>query len=271
MFDLSTYLTRISLAARPTPDEAGLHALHRAHRLAIPFENLDIALGRPIAIDSAAVAAKLVTAKRGGYCFEHHRLFADALAALGFIARPLTGQVLLSGTATPPGTHALSLVTIAGQDWIADPGFGGSYAPPMPLVDGAQATATDGARFVLRAATDGWLLLRDGDPGTTDGRGGGAGWRPQYRFTLGEVSEADLASGNAWTSTDPDSRFVRHRIVSIVLPHGFARLTDRHYRRQVGAAVSEAEITDPRVYRLRLSLMFGIDLTAEQVVRLALL
>lgn len=270
MFDLPAYLTRIRLPARPTLDQHGLHTLHRAHRLAIAFENLDVALGRPIAIDSGAVFAKLVAASRGGYCFEHNRLFADALAALGFAARPLLGQVLLSGTATPHGTHTLSLVTIDGQPWIADPGFGGSYAPPMPLADGAEATATDGARFFLRAEDDGWLLLRDGDPGTTDGRGGGAGWRPQYRFTLAEVSDADLAAGNAWASTDPASRFVRQRIVSIVLPHGFARLTDRHYRRQVGSEVSEAEIADARVYRMRLGLMFGIELTAIEVAAFGL-
>ena len=270
MFDLVAYLARLRLPTRPALDGHGLDALHRAHRLAIPFESLDVALGRPIAIDSPSVFAKLVTARRGGYCFEHNRLFADALAALGFVARPLAAQVLLSGTATPFGTHTLSLVTIDGQNWIADPGFGGSYTPPMPLIDGAEATSTDGARFVLRAEDDGWLLLRDGDPGTTDGRGGGEGWRPQYRLTTATVTEADPAAGNAWASGDPDSRFVRHRIVSIVLPSGFARLTDRHYLQQVGSAVSEAEISDPNVYRLRLADIFGIDLTATEVAMLGL-
>ena len=268
MFDLDPYLARLRLPARPTRDRHGLQALHRAHRLAIPFESLDVALGRPIAIDSAAVFAKLVGAGRGGYCFEHNRLFGDALAALGFAARPLLARVLLGASEPPPLTHVLSLVAIDGQDWIADPGFGGSYAPPLPLADGAEATATDGARFLLRAGDGGWTLLRDGDPGTTDGRDGGAGWRPQYRFTTAAVEEADLAMGNWWSSTHPGSRFVRHRIVSIVLPHGFARLTDRAYRRQVGTEVSDGEITDPRVYRMRLSLMFGIDLTPAEVDRL---
>ena len=268
MLDLTAYLARVRLPARPTLDRHGLHALHRAHRLAIPFENLDVPLGRAVRIDSGPVFAKLVTARRGGYCFEHNRLFGDALAALGFAARPLLARVLLSGTATPPGTHTLSLVVLDGEEWIADPGFGGSYAPPMPLADGAAATATDGARFRLAREGEGWRLDRDGDPGTTDGRGGGDGWRPQYRFTAAVVTDAALAAGNAWAATDPDSRFVRHRIVSLVLPRGFARLTDRHYRRQVGKDVSEGEITDPRVYRMRLSLMFGIDLTHAEVRQL---
>ena len=266
MFDLDAYLARIRLPARPTLDHHGLQALHRAHRLSIPFENLDVALGRLIRIDSGSVFAKLVTGKRGGYCFEHNRLFADALAALGFSARTVTGQVLLNGAPTPPGSHALQLVTLEGQDWIADPGFGGSYAPPMSLEEGAEAIATDGARFSLRREGDGWTLFRDGDPGTTDGRGAGTGSRPQYRFLLAEVTDAALEASNDWVQSAPGTRFVDHRVVSIVLPHGFARLTDRSYRRQVGTEVNEGEITDPRVYRMRLSLMFGIDLTRDEVM-----
>ena len=112
--------------------------------------------------------------------------------------------------------------------------------------------------------------LRDGDAATTDGRGGGTGFRPQYSFELARVWDTDLALSNHWASTAPDSRFRRVRVVSIVLPHGFATLTDRQYRRRAGTEGSEAEITDPRVYRMRLSMMFGIDLSVERVAELGL-
>ena len=271
MFDLDAYLHRIRLPARVTLDTHGLARLQRAHRLAIPFENLDVALGRAIAIDSAGVFAKLVTAGRGGFCFEQNRLFGDALAALGFMARPVLARVWLGVDEPAPLTHVLSLVTIDGQDWIADAGFGGSYAPPMPLVDGAEATAPDGARFRLGVDdTHGWMLWRDGQAGSTDGRGAGEGWQRQYSFTPAPVFAADLAMGSHWAATAPDSRFVRHRIVSLVLPNGFASLTDRQYRRRAGADETAGEIGDPRVYRMRLSLMFGIDLSKEDVGGLGL-
>jgi N-hydroxyarylamine O-acetyltransferase len=108
------------------------------------------------------------------------------------------------------------------------------------------------------------MLLRDGHPGLTDGRATGEGWQPQYSFTTDHVWDADLGLANHWTSTAPDSRFRQATIVSIVLPRGFAALTDRHYRRRVGQDETAATIGDPRVYRMRLSLMFGIDLTAEE-------
>ncbi|WP_375381706.1 arylamine N-acetyltransferase [uncultured Sphingomonas sp.] len=272
MFDLDAYLARIDMPVRPTPDAAGLTRLQHQHRLSVPFENLDVRLGRPIAIDSATVFAKIVGERRGGYCFEQNRLFLDALAALGFAARPLLARVWLGvpedGPA-PPLTHTFSLVEVEGQDWIADAGFGGSYTPPMPLVDGAQAEAPDGARFRLEAVNAaGWMLWRDGPAATTDGRGTGEGWRRQYGFTLAPVEEADLAMGNHWASTAPGTRFVTHSIASLVLPHGFASLTDRHYRRRSGESAAEGTITDPRVYRMRLGLLFGIQLTAEEAERL---
>lgn len=270
-FDLDAYLARIALPAAPAPDAEGLAMHQRAHRLGIPFENLDIILGRGIAIDPGAVFAKLVTARRGGYCFEHNRLFGDALAALGFTARPLLARVWLGMEAAPPRTHTLSLVTIDGQDWIADAGFGGSYAPPMTLADGATADAPDGARFRLaRDPLHGWMLERHGDPATTDGRGAGHGWQAQYSFTLEPVFPADLMLSNHWTSTAPDSRFRMRCIVSQVLPRGFASLTDRSYRRRNGDNEAGGEIDSARAYRVRLSMLFGIDLAEEEVARLGL-
>ncbi|MBS0479841.1 MAG: arylamine N-acetyltransferase [Proteobacteria bacterium] len=269
-FDLDAYLSRIRLPARPTLDDLGLAAVQRAHRLAIPFENLDIRLGRGIRIDSGAVFAKLVTAKRGGYCFEQNRLLLDALTALGFTARPLLARVWLGATETPGLTHMTLLVTIDGQDWIADAGFGGSYCPPIRLADHAEVTGPDGATHRLIVDQRGWVLQRNGHPAATDGRGEGDDWVDQYSFTLSPVTQADMNISNHWTATAPGTRFVDLVVVSIVLPTGFASLTDRAYRRYAGGEETCAVIDDPRVYRLRLSMMFGIDLSADEVAALGL-
>ena len=271
-FDLPAYLARIGLHEPPPADADGLATLQRAHRQAIAFENLDIILGRPIAIDSKAVFAKLVSARRGGYCFEHNRLFLDALAALGIAARPLLARVWLGASIVPPKTHTLSLLTIAGRDWIADCGFGGSYTPPMALEDGAEAQTADGASHRLRRDPEhGWMLERHGRPEHTDGRGAGhEGWLPQYSLTCEPVWAADLALSNHWTSTGPASRFVAAPIVSIVLPRGFATLTGRHYRRTTVAEATSGDLASARAYRVRLSMLFGIDLATEEVEQLGL-
>lgn len=271
-FDLDAYLARIGLKEQPAADIDGLLTVQRAQRLTIPFENLDIILGRGISLDPSAVFDKLVIARRGGYCFEQNQLFLRALEALGFEARPLLARVWLGASEPQPKTHTLNLVTIDGREWIADAGFGGSYTPPLPLADGSHIETGDGARHRLRLDADhGWMLERSGDPSHTDGRGKAhEGWLPQYSFTLDSVFPADLLLSNHWTSTAPGTRFTSFRIVSICLPNGFASLMDRHYTRANSGQSNSGEIESAKVYRMRLSLMFGIDLTVEDVAALGL-
>ncbi|MFW2852409.1 arylamine N-acetyltransferase family protein [Sphingomonas sp. TX0543] len=271
MFNLAAYLARVDLPETPGADVDGLAAVQRAQRLAIPFENLDVMLGRGIAIDSGSVFDKLVTRGRGGYCFEQNRLLGDALTALGFASRPLLARVWLGVSEPQPLTHTLTLVSVEGEEWIADAGFGGSFAPVMPLVDGVETASPDGALHRLeRDGEFGWMLLRQGIPVGADGRAGGEGWQRQYSFDLRTVYENDLAIGNLWASTAPDSRFTQSAIVSLVLPRGFAALADRNYRRYSSEGETSAEIIDPRVYRMRLSLMFGLDLSVEEIAALGL-
>ena len=269
--DLDAYLARIGLGLPPTADAEGLAIVQRAHRLAIPFENLDVRLGRGISLNPEHVFEKLVHKRRGGYCFEQNQLFLRALTAIGFDARPLLARVWLMATDIPPRTHTLTLVRIDGQDWIADPGFGGSYSPPMMLFDGSEATAPDGAQFRLSLTEDhGWLLERRGDPASTDGRTTTEGWMAQYSFTLENVATIDLELSNHWTSTRPDTRFTTLSVVSLCLPSGFATLTDRHYTRRNGDQHVEADIESATAYRLRLNFVFGIALDDVEVGGLGL-
>lgn len=271
------YLTRIGVDRAPATDPAALALLQRAHRLAIPFENLDIMLGRGIAVDRDAVFAKLVTRQRGGYCFEQNGLFVAMLGELGFVARPLLARVWLLGPGeVPPRTHMLVLVTFGDDRWIADVGFGGSFTPVLPLVDGAEAESPDGARHRLRRAAmpgdpDGeWLLERLGVASATDGRGSGDGWQPQYGFALSAVAPADIAQANHWTATAPGTRFTSLHIASRVLPAGFAALTDRQFSRSESGAVETRMVETPEDYRALLADVFGIALQPDEVARLPL-
>src|SRR3954462_15972049 len=85
-FDLDAYLYRISLGGRPKPTLEALAVIVGAHCLAIPYENIDVLLGRPPKLDMASLQAKLVSGRRGGYCFEQNLLLRAALRPLGFRA-----------------------------------------------------------------------------------------------------------------------------------------------------------------------------------------
>lgn len=227
-FDLKRYLRRIGLGAPPSLDLVGLRAVHRAQLEAIPFENLDVLMGRGIEVEPGAVFAKLVEAERGGYCFECNGLLCEALRALGFEARLLLGRVVFGGgEATPPLTHAVVLVTLGKGRYVVDAGFGGGTPrAPLALQDGAEASEAD----------LGWRLVEDPEfswrmRGIHRGE-----WVDLYVFGLAEVYPADLALGNHWTSTHPSSHFAKLPTLARHLPRG-GRITlvgDRLTRRVEG-------------------------------------
>jgi N-hydroxyarylamine O-acetyltransferase len=248
--DLDAYLGRIGLPGPPPPTLAGLVALQRAHRRSIPFENLDIPLGRGISLDPGAVFAKLVGARRGGYCFEQNALFLAALGALGFVARPLLARVWLDATEVPPRTHALSLVTVDGLEWTADAGFGGSDVPPMRLVDGAETVVEGVHHRLTQDPNHGWMLTRNG--------------QPQYSFTLERVHPVDLAMANHWVATMPGSRFVTQRIATLLGEGGLVSLNGTRLSHGGGAT----DVTDAVAYRAVLADRFGIVVSAKEAARL---
>ncbi len=271
---LQAYLRRIGLDEAPTRDASGLARWLAAHRQSIPFENLDIPLGRGIAVDSDSVFNKLVVARRGGYCFEQNRLFSDMLAAAGFANRPMLARVRLQVPAgqTPPRTHVLLLVDVADEAWIADAGFGGSFVPPLPLEDGAAARTPDGAAHRLRRLGEAgrlageWVLERAGPVEATDGRfADDPNWQAQYSFDLAEVASEDLEQCNHWTSTRPGTRFTTLHIVSRVLPDGFAALTDRRLTFYSGGEAQTRTITDIGDYASSLRELFGLEIDEERV------
>jgi N-hydroxyarylamine O-acetyltransferase len=270
VFNLARYLQRINLSDVSVADSETLSRLQFAHRLSIPFENIDVKLGKPVEIDSGAVYEKLVGRARGGYCFEQNQLFLDALTSLGFTARTLLARVWLGSDSTPPKTHSLILVTIEDEQWIADAGFGGSFVPPMRLVAGTRVQAPDGARYLLQQTEpSNWLLSRI--PAPSDGAAGSEGdSQAQYSFDLSEVFHADLALANHWTSTAPDSLFRNQQFVNAVLPQGFVSLVDRKLQETVGPERRTTVIDTRQAYLTVLADRFGISVSADEVEALGL-
>lgn len=201
--DLPAYLRRIGLESPPSPTLEGLFSLHRAHAASIPFENLDILLGRGISLDLPSLEAKLVAARRGGYCFEQNTLFAAALTALGFPVTPLGARVRLGGRTDGPRTHMLLSVAASGRNWLCDVGFGGGGPwEPLPL-EPAGEVAQGAWRF--RVVEEGReRVLQNVGPG---------GWRDLYGFTLEPQLPLDYAVANYYTSTHPNSMFTKIPVV----------------------------------------------------------
>lgn len=256
-FDVDAYLKRIGLGAPPAPTAEGLHALHRAQPLAIPFENFDILLGRGISLEPEAVFDKLVRRPRGGYCFEVNGLFLRALQAFGFEARALLGRVHIAGPVTGR-SHQLSLVRVGGEDWIADVGFGsGTALAPMRLVLDEPQQVPGSVRRYVADETYGTVLQQRGEDG----------WSNLYSFDMCHVIDSDRAMGNHFTSTHPGSFFTWARVATRPTATGRVSLMDYTLRRVEDGreTVTRLEEGEPYLAALRENFGIGIDAPYEAI------
>jgi len=246
---IEAYLQRVRLARAPRPDLGGLRELHHAQFFTIPFENFDVLAGRGIDLDPDVVFEKLVSSRRGGYCFELNGLMLRVLSTLGFDARPLLARVHLTD---PPSsrTHQLNLVRLEHEDWLMDVGFGaGGPRAPLSLREGS--TDCGVAAFELsRQEPWGWML-RTSDAGR---------WKPSYSFDLGHVTEADIELGNHYTSTSPKTHFTQLATVSLPTDDGRVSLRDDELTVIDGSRETTRRIK-PEAYLEVLESTFGIELS----------
>jgi N-hydroxyarylamine O-acetyltransferase len=213
--NLDAYFGRIGYEGDRSPTLGTFRALHLAHTTHIPFENLDVLLGRPILIDLDSIQHKLVQNNRGGYCFEQNALFAAVLERLGFQVTRLAARVRYYTSRILPRTHMILKVESENQSWIADTGFGGyGLIEPIELVAGPE-TEQFAWKFRLREESETWILQ-------SVMRGN---WQDQFSFTLEPQLPVDYTLGNWFCSTHPESKFVQ------TLTAQLAGRTERHVLR----------------------------------------
>lgn len=206
MVDLDAYFARIGYAGPRAATVDVLRDLHRRHPAAIPFEAIDCLLDRGVDISPAAVDAKLIQARRGGYCFEHNSLFRRVLEALGFEVEGLAARVrwnMAPDVPPQPRTHMVLRVVAEGQAWLTDVGFGGCVldAPLRFEPHLEQETAHDRYRLTPVGEDLRLEVLRE------------PGWVPAYDIGLSPCVPRDYEMANWFTSTHPTSHF-RHNLLA---------------------------------------------------------
>ena len=246
---IDAYLERIAFAGPLRPDFATLTALHRAHLFAIPFENLDVQLGRPVSIERAPIFEKIVTNRRGGWCFEMNGLFGWALAEVGFRVTRSAGAVMreVSGD-NAIGNHLVLGGELEEGNYLADVGFGDGPLDPIRVVPGA--FSSHGFEFALSRQDDGWWRLHNH-------KGGGAA---SYDFNLAPADETLLASKCDWLQSTEESIFVQNAVCQRHTEEGLALLRGRMLRKLTPAGCTDRLIADADEYVSVLDEMFGLQL-----------
>lgn len=253
--DLDAYFARVASEPPAAPSLDALRRLHAAHVASIPFENLDVQLGRPIRIDIESVFAKLVTRRRGGYCYEQNTLFCHVLRAVGFEVRTCEARVRLGSPTIRARTHAALVVTAESQHWLCDVGFGSDGLMEPLALDGRVAEQHP---WRYRLAPEGPALVlqreRDGE------------WMDLYALSVAGCLPVDYEMANWFTSTFPESRFVQTLTAQRTLPRERRTLRNLSYSVATSEGVTTRDIERGDLLAL-LHDAFDLDLPAESRFR----
>lgn len=252
--DVTAYLERIRVARPSSADGPSLRELHRAHQVAVPFENLSIHLGERVSLTEDGLFDKIVRRRRGGFCYELNGAFAILLETLGYTVARAAARVYGGERLGPPFDHLVLLVTAAGGDgpWLVDVGFGRDST--YPLLFAARDEQIDPAgRYRLADTADGDVdVLKDG--------------QPQYRIEPRTRTLPDFAPTCWWQQTSPDSHFTKATICSRLDGDGRISIGGRTLIRTTAAGRSETDLETDEAVLAAYRDHFGIELDRVPVV-----
>lgn len=247
--NVSDYLGRIGFDGAPAPDLATLKAIHRAHVETIPYEDLDVQFGAPVSRSPEAAYNKIVTRKRGGWCYEMNGLLAWALEEIGFDVVRLAGGVVREFMGDQAiGNHLVLIVDLGGDRWVADAGFGDGLIEPVPLRQGSFENGV--LTCALEQIEEGWWRYRN-DP---------RGSAPSFDFHADMRDEALLEGSCSWLQTSPESPFVQNAVVQRWQDGEHLSLRGRVFQRLTAGDKHVDILEDERAYLGVLKNHFNLDL-----------
>lgn len=217
---IDDYLQRIGIRQRPQADLAGLIAVQRAHMTAIPYENLDVQLGRPVDTSPENAYDKIVRRRRGGWCYETNGLLGYALSELGFKTTRLAGAVMreVRGDLSI-ANHLVIRVDLEEGVYLADAGFGEGSLDPVRLALGD--FQSNGFKFSVTKEDGDWWRVHKFLPAS----------RRSFDFTMHPADESQFAARCTELQTDSESMFVQNLLCYRHFEGGYINLLGRVLRK----------------------------------------
>ena len=210
-FELDKYFERIGWQPGSESPYEQMKMLHRRHAMSIPFENMDIVMKKSISLAPDDLYEKIVLQKRGGYCFEMNALFFLALEAMGFEVRPYAARVCRMGTGYGGYSHRVNIVTLAGQRYVVDVGFGANcFIDPVLIEENlVQEQRLNTYRLVRSDKVDFAVqCLQNGE------------FSDMFGFNDRPAVYEDFEIGNYFASSHPRSFFVGNIVCVLATENG---------------------------------------------------
>ncbi len=252
--DVERYLQRLGLSRPSRPTARALRDLQSAHLATIPFENLSVHLGEPIALDEASILDKIVVRRRGGFCYELNGGFALLLRTLGFGVEMMAARVMMFGRLGPPLDHlALRVTADDSGPWLADVGFGAFSTHPL-LLDLRGEQIDPSGTFVLAPTAEGDLdVMKNGVL--------------QYRLEPRARAHEEFAAMCWYQQHSPDAMFTQSLVCTRPLANGRVTLSGRLLIRTENGERRETTLDDDAAVLAAYRDEFGIELTTVPSLR----
>jgi N-hydroxyarylamine O-acetyltransferase len=248
---IDALLARLGLERAPAPDLDGLRRVHRAYLARVPYEDLAVQLGETGPLDEAALAARVLSDGRGGYCFELNTLFAALLRGLGFVVAH--HQAVVGGAG--PTNHMALVVDVDGSPWLADAGLGEGFVEPLPLREGRHSLGPFTYTLTREPAGTWWMGQHE--------------WSSisGFRMQPSVSAVAEFEPHHRRLATDPDSSFVRTLVVQQPREDRIVTLRSRTLT-EVGPGVASKRVLARSEFGPVLSSVFGISVAGARLSRL---
>lgn len=231
---LPKYLERIGFTGEVNNSLESICALMQQQLATIPFENTEVQNGYIVSLEPDVFIDKIITQKRGGYCYELNGLFALVLQTLAVeyqlvACRPMFYPV------KRPKTHMALVATIGGEQYLLDLGFGShGIRAPINLKNTHTKISQCGEQFFLSQQDNNFLL----EAIINNER------LPQYSFNLNRYEFIDFAPANYMNSTHPETLFVKQLIALIFTPTGKKVMLGNRLRITQEGCVTESTVND---------------------------
>ena len=250
--NLDAYFQRINYSGSTEPTFDTLQALQRAHLYAVPFENLNIHIPKPIILDETLLFDKIVNQGRGGFCFEQNGVFSMVLRELGFNVTLMQANVYSESRQDfgVPFGH-LTLMVELDVRYLVDVGFGSAFTAPLRIDDdsiqvqdvGQFRIEHDGVRGLYYEQTLGADKMELG-----------------YRFYFEPRELSDFVEACEYMQTSPDTHFTQKRISTIATPDGRITLSEGKFiTTSLAGERKEQPVPDEAEFHRILRERFDID------------
>jgi len=219
MMNIQRYLHRIGVKNQDAPSRKNLTYLMQHHLQTVPFENLDIHLKRPIELETESLYHKIVQRNRGGFCYELNGLFAELLKELGYAIHMISARVYNQrrGAYGPEFDHLALIVSIEGNRYLADVGFGETFRTPLQLPQDEISDISGRYRLIQEYNMDNTFVLQQCKE---------ENWVPEYRFELTYRELSEFEPMCLYHQTSPDSHFTQRMMCSLATENGRITLSD---------------------------------------------